>query len=257
MSSSKDDLPRVPRAKRLSWIAGGGLVAAVFAGAAYGAATPTLSVSQTCITPGDNAAVAGSGFSPNGPVELVLGVDGAHAHNSAPFATVKADSTGALPAGIGLSIAHLTSKRDLEETLTLTANDQRLIQAGTPIGPQTTAKVQVITTTPDFRVRAWDANHFNPRQKTTFTARGLGSGVKPEPDLYIAYALHGRIVKRVRLGALKGPCGNLRRTMRQFPFRPVAAGSYSIYLAPTKASKPDQQLLVYSQIRVSKAKAVR
>ena len=46
--------------------------------------------------------------------------------------------------------------------------------------------------------------------------------------LYAHYVRQGRLVHTVALGRLRGPCGDLTRTMREFPFRPVPAGSYLV-----------------------------
>ena len=54
-------------------------------------------------------------------------------------------------------------------------------------------------------------------------------GYEPATKLWAHYVLKGKRVKTVEIGALKGPCGDLKKTIRQFPFRPVARGTYSIY----------------------------
>ena len=48
-------------------------------------------------------------------------------------------------------------------------------------------------------------------------------------DLYAHYALRGEHVGTVRVDRLKGPCGQLKRRFRQFPFKPVRRGTYSVY----------------------------
>lgn len=217
---------------------------------------PTLGVSPRCVAPGDEIKLTGSGFSPEGPVDLVAKLDGANGHESEthPISPV-ADADGSID-GFGISLQRLASKDDVEETLALTAVDRTRIAAGAPPEMATSAPAKLILSVFDFDVPAWDgehAKHVDPRETATFTARGF----TPGKQLYIMYVVRGKLVKRLRLGALTGRCGNLRRTMREFPFRPVPAGDYSIYISPSKVAAPDRRARFYSHLRVTASKAVR
>ena len=41
--------------------------------------------------------------------------------------------------------------------------------------------------------------------------------------------LRGEAVKSVRVGRLTGPCGALKKRFRQFAFKPVPKGTYTVY----------------------------
>jgi hypothetical protein len=52
--------------------------------------------------------------------------------------------------------------------------------------------------------------------------------------LWAHYVLRGKRVKSLLVGSLTGPCGDLTKTIRQFPFRPVRAGTYAVYFQGSK-----------------------
>ena len=70
----------------------------------------------------------------------------------------------------------------------------------------------------------WDRRQVDPRKTVTVRAYGY------EPArMWAHYVLRSERVKTVYVGALTGPCGNAVKHIREFPFRPVPAGTYSIY----------------------------
>jgi hypothetical protein len=186
-------------------------------------------------------------------LQVVLRVDSTNVHESQilPLSLV-ADATGSVPAGAFVSIQHVFSPQDVREVVTVTVNDLTWLPSGTPPGPDTSASAQLVASRVLLIVAPWDAHQVSPHRKATFVAVGF----EPFKTLYLFYTLHGKVVKRVRLGALSGPCGDLLRTMPQFPFRPVAAGDYKILFGFTKSS-PDPRAVAYAHVRVTKARAVR
>ena len=63
--------------------------------------------------------------------------------------------------------------------------------------------------------------------------------------------------KTVLVGSVRGPCGDLTKSMRQFPFRPVPAGRYRIRFTGTPFYDPQGFWIGYREVVVPKAKAVR
>jgi hypothetical protein len=235
-------------------VAGLGAFAALLVGASVASAAPALSLSRPCLTAGEQVAVTGSGFTPNGPLQIVLRIDSDQVHESEILPlSLTADATGSLPANAFVTLHKLISPLDSRETITVTVNDLTRLGSGTPPGPDSSASAQLIASQNLLFVLPWELHHASPLKKTTF----LAIGFEPFKTLYLFYKLHGKVVKRVRLGTLTGPCGDLVRTMPQFPFRPVAAGDYTILVGPTKSASRDLTLVAYKHVRVAKAKAVR
>lgn len=52
-------------------------------------------------------------------------------------------------------------------------------------------------------------------------------------SLYAHYYRGTTRIRTVRIGALTGACGDLRKTVRQFPFRGVKAGQWRIFFSAT------------------------
>jgi hypothetical protein len=76
-------------------------------------------------------------------------------------------------------------------------------------------------------------------------------GFEPAKRLWAHYVLRGKLVKTVALGALTGPCGDLTKTIRQFPFRPVPAGTYQVYFQGQKAFDKRAAWLRYPRVKVT------
>jgi hypothetical protein len=68
--------------------------------------------------------------------------------------------------------------------------------------------------------------------------------------------LKGKRVKSVLIGNLTAPCGDLIKHIREFPFRPVPPGNYTVYF--TGSQQLDKHSGgAYRNVIVSKAKAIR
>jgi hypothetical protein len=57
------------------------------------------------------------------------------------------------------------------------------------------------------------------------------------------------------VGRVKGPCGDLAKSARQFPFRPVPAGLWSIKVDTTRRYPNHSLGRLYRHVRVSPAQA--
>jgi hypothetical protein len=218
------------------------------------AATPTVGTDLPCYSPGQPIAVSGAGYTPAGDVALIFALHGAHGNNLvAPKDPVKADAAGGI--ATRLAAPDLASDNDLRETVTLTANDQaRLGQTTPPVPPEETfGMVQFQLSAVDVLVRPWFGGRGSPRALATFKVVGW----EPFHKVYAHYLLNGKRIKTVLLGSVSGPCGDLTKKMRQFPFRPVPAGRYRIRFTPTPFYDPQGFWIGYREVVVPKAKAVR
>jgi hypothetical protein len=198
---------------------------------AAAAAAPTLQADRPCYTPGQPIVLTGGGYTPGGQVILLAALAGDRGRSDAlplgsPFA---AGPAGALSARV--AAPDLASDRDLRETLTITANDQARANAQPPLPPaEQSGTVRVTLSTFGLGVRAWLDGTGDPRARTDLIALGW----EPFRRVYAHYFLRGRRVRSVRVGALRGPCGDLRTRIRQFPFRPVRPGTWTVYFSPAQ-----------------------
>jgi hypothetical protein len=205
-----------------------GALAALPSGAA---AAPTLQADRPCYTPGQPMVLTGGGYTPGGQVVFLAALAGDRGRSDAlplgsPFA---AGPAGALNARV--AAPDLATERDLRETLTITASDQVRAGAQPPLPPaEQSGTVTVTLSTFGLGVRAWIDGTGDPRASTDLVAVGW----EPFRRLYAHYFLRGRRVRSLRIGALGGPCGDLRARVRQFPFRPVRAGTWTVYFSPTQ-----------------------
>jgi hypothetical protein len=144
----------------------------------------------------------------------------------------------------------LASSDDVTEDMLATAADQSQIDAN---GPSDAAYglAQATLSIFDVFVPPWDAKRVDPRKKVTIAAAGF----EPATKLWAFYVRGGKTVKRVFVGKLDPPCGDIVVRMREFPFRPVPAGDYAVYFQGSK--KLDRSIgTPYKHVRVTRAKAV-
>jgi hypothetical protein len=198
---------------------------------ATASATPTLHADRTCYTEQQPIALSGGGYTPGGPIRFLGSFAGGVANAaSVPLGSpVTADPAGAL--SVRLPAPALTSERDVTETLTISANDQTKQAVQPPLPPaEQAASVQVTLSLWAVGVRAWASGRGDPKASSDF----IGVGWEPFRRIYAHYFLNDTRVRSVRIGAVSGPCGNLAKRIRQFPFRPVRAGRWSVYFSPSQ-----------------------
>jgi hypothetical protein len=242
--------PPITRAAR----ACGLLLTAALAAPALASAAPTVGTDLPCYSPGQPIALGGAGYTPAGDVGLMFQLSGAHGNNLvAPKDPLKADAAGGI--STRLPAPQLASDNDLRETVTLTANDQtRLGQTAPSLPPEETFGVtQFQLSAVDVVVRPWFSGRANPRALATFKVVGW----EPFRKVYAHYLLNGKRIKTVLVGSVSGPCGDLTKKLRQFPFRPVPAGRYRIRFTGTPFYDPQGFWIGYREVVVPKAKAVR
>ncbi len=230
------------------------LLTAALAAPGLAAAAPTVATDLPCYSPGQAIGLGGAGYTPAGDVAVSFALSGAHGSNTGPAKDpLKADAAGGIHGT--LPAPQLASDSDMRETVTLTATDQARIGPTGPIGPpeESFAATQFTLSAVDVLVIPWLIGHVNPRGLTTFRVNGW----EPFRKVYAHYFLNGKRLKTVEIGSVSGPCGDLTKKVRQFPFRPVPAGRYRIRFTGTPYYDPQGFWVGYRDVVVPKSKAVR
>jgi hypothetical protein len=230
------------------------LLTAALAAPGLAAAAPTVATDLPCYSPGQAIGLGGAGYTPAGDVAVSFALSGAHGNNTGPAKDpLKADAAGGIHGT--LPAPQLASDSDMRETVTLTATDQARVGPTGPIGPpeESFAATQFTLSAVDVLVIPWLIGHVNPRGLTTFRVNGW----EPFRKVYAHYFLNGKRLKTVEIGSVSGPCGDLTKKVRQFPFRPVPAGRYRIRFTGTPYYDPQGFWVGYRDVVVPKSKAVR
>jgi len=198
---------------------------------ASAAAAPTLSTDRECYTPGQPIVLTGAGWTPAARVVVLAALAGERGSSTSfPVgAPVAAGPAGTLSAR--LAAPDLASDRDVRERLTVTASDQARAGAQPPVPPaEQSGTAQVTLSAWGIAVRAWLDGRGDPRASSDLIALGW----EPFRRIYAHYFLRGVRVRSMRIGAVSGSCGDLRTRIRQFRFRPVRAGTWTVYFSPTQ-----------------------
>lgn len=227
--------------------------AAALLSASAAAAAPTLSTDQQCYAVGrDVSVLTGSGFTPDGSVAIML---------SRPNGGYGTFDTTANPAGgfvVRVRVPSLTWFGIPDWTamaLPVVATDTALMAANPTLGPEAaTATATAKYTDWGVRIPAWASGKGHPRRMMTVTAMGWRSEGK---TLYAHYTRGGKLVKTIRLGALTGACGDITRHTREFPFRPVAAGTWRVQFDTSlEYRSPGEYYSVYPTVKVAARDAI-
>jgi hypothetical protein len=139
------------------------------------------------------------------------------------------------------------------QTTTIAATDAN-------VAPAAVASAQITVTTWGIQVAPWyrrvPVGH--PRRMASFVTFGWAWATGH--TLYAHYVLRGRVVHTAPVGFLHAPCGDARTTMREFPFRPVPAGAYTVQFDATRAYHPPsdgiESSYSYYRVRVRPRDAV-
>jgi hypothetical protein len=218
--------------------------AALLSTAAVAHAAPSVSVEKPCYSEGQEMVLSGQGFDPSSELSLDLTLttqqSGAHRTETFPESS---DASGVFDASF--TTPSLMADQDDTEQIDITVSDAQHHAASA------SSKLSII----DAYVAPWESHKANPRKKATF--EGWGFGTVGGKKLYAHYVRKGKLRKTVAVGTLTGPCGNISKRMRQFPFRPVKAGTYRIDLDATKKWPNNSPGYTYSKVKVSKKRAVR
>jgi hypothetical protein len=211
------------------------VVAAALAGAAPAGAA-TVTVDRTCYSPGELISELGRGFAPG--AQIVESLNGTAAGPGAPvvLGTLTAPPVTADVDGFfarRMRAPELWRARDRREQMVAAFADQ-----ATPAAPPAT--VQWTLSRWAVTIAAWRNGRGDPAKRMLVDTYGWTSVTG---TLYAHYFRSGKPVGRIRIGALRGACGDLRTTVRQFPRGAGRPGSYTVYF--TNARTFDRELDVY------------
>jgi hypothetical protein len=210
-----------------------GAVGAALALAPAAHAATAVEVGKTCYAEGDKIAIKGTGFTPNGGVDLSLERGATVLERSAePLA----GDDGTVAGSYGLEDE--TGWFGASETrfdMTLRLVDRTRQGAGQPAdSPDVTATTSFIFSRWNVGVRSV-GGRIHPSRPVRLNAVGYTNAIGKR--LYAHWMRNGKRVHTRRLGVLRGPCGDARaRLSRGFPFRPVRAGSYEVRFAPSRTN---------------------
>ena len=228
-------------------IAGVALIGAVLAGAVPASAqspSPTFTFDVPCASPASGLAFSGTGYTPGGEVALLFVREG----RIESFAT-RADAAGAIAGRVGVPDPdEFLDDDEFAGEVSATANDQARMEQGAPLESQFAPA--------EFRLSRFEVyapQSPRPGRRVRFRAAGfVGEAGRP---LYLHYRRGGRTLATVRLGKLRGPCGDLTKTVRAFPFHPVRAGAYKLVFTTAKRVSANAQSITYT-VRVSRRAAI-
>ena len=240
----------MPRATAVLLIAAAATGPAVLPAGA--AAAPTLHADRTCYTPRQPIVLTGGGYTPGGQVRFLGALKGDRGNAAAlPLGTpLLADPAGAFSTRMRAPV--LASDSDIRETLTITAGDQIRQATQPPLPPaEQAASVEVTLSQWAVGVLGWIDGRGDPKASSDF----IGVGWEPFRRIFAHYFLGGTRVRSVRVGAVRGPCGDVVKRIREFPFRPVRAGSWTVYFSPTQSFDRRGAWIRY-RVVVPRAKAV-
>jgi hypothetical protein len=246
------DRSRYVRSTRRLLLAAMVVVSALAVVPAVAAASPALRADRACYRPGDSITMAASAFTPNAPIGFIFQL---HGDNGSQILSgdhnLSADVTGALTATY--RAPDLASSDDRREELFITANDQTKFGPKGPIGPPEDSFADVTTRLSQWDVLAdaWMNGRGDPRRIVHLRAFGWTH----EKTLWAHYFLGTKRIKSVRIGALQGACGDLTKRIRQFPFRPVAAGAWTIRFTGAQVFDKRDMWISY-RVRVPADKAI-
>lgn len=225
----------------------------VLAAAAAPLAAPALadaasvSLNRTCFSPGEPVVETGSGFTPNASVaETVSAVK--PGDTSAVLGTLTAPLAGADALGgftRAMQAPDLVRSADRRETMLSAFTDQGAPTAG-PVVVQWTLSAW------DVEVAAWSRHRADPRRSMVVDTYGWTSATG---TLYAHYFRGSKRFADMRIGALAGDCGDLRKTVRQFPRKPVKAGAYTVYFSNTRILDRQDDSWVRLAVTVPRSKA--
>jgi hypothetical protein len=193
---------------------------------------PAVTVDRTCYAPGDPITESGRGFTPNARIDETLALL-APAGGTTPLSvfgtTHTADATGAFTDRLRApDLARDTDRREVAASL---FDEQAATPAPAPTpAPGVPPSVAWTLSAWAVRIPQWANRTANPARKMTIDTFGWTMSGKV---LYAHYYRGTTRIRTVRIGALTGPCGDLKRTVPQFPFKRVKAGEWRVFFSAT------------------------
>jgi hypothetical protein len=241
-------MPEDHTTRRFGLFAATALACGVSVAAPALASAATVSVDHKCYRPGQTTQVTGEGYTPGGEVALSFTLHGASGGMGSDVLLTQADSAGRIAMN---TFGPVLPPNESPALVDLAATDQEQAQQSAPPPVST----QFILENFEVYVSPWNRGIARPGRSAQFEMRGFT--LETGRTLYAHYVLNGRLRKTVAVGRLTGACGELSKSARQFPFRPVPAGIWSIKLDASRRYPNRSVGHLYRRVRVSRAHAVR
>jgi hypothetical protein len=196
--------------------------AAASAAAASGA---TVALDRSCYTPGEPITQTGSGFTPGADVVEALTLrNPISGESSGPYYAppVKADPHGAFTRR--LRAPEMSDRETRREHAFGSFTDQA--------DPQTNwSSVRWTLSAWDVEIARWTSGRAKLNGWMVVDTYGWTSA---GTTLYAHYHRDKVPVARVRIGALRGACGDLRKRVRQFPFSGARPGRWTVFFSANR-----------------------
>jgi hypothetical protein len=214
---------------------------------------PSVAVDRTCYAPGDPITETARGFTPNARILETFAMfptSGATDPLRVLGAVHTADAAGGYVDR--LRAPQLARSADRREIVGAVLTDQSVPEPppGTPTPDPPT--VGWLLSAWDLVIPQWADRIADPARSMTIDTFGWTVAGR---TLYAHYYRGTTRIRTVRIGALTGPCGDLRRTVRQFPFARVKAGEWRIFFSATAVLDKRSDDWLRRTVTVPRAKA--
>jgi hypothetical protein len=204
----------------------------------------TVSTDRACYAPGDRVTETASGFTPNTEVTENLSVISPRTNGFWNFSAPSVTTDGQGAFSRMLRAPSIQAAGDREETAMSSFTDQA--NPSVPVFAQWTLSDWAL------QIKEWARHVAKPGRRMTIDTYGWTSEAG---TLYAHYYRGSTHLKSVRIGAATGDCGNLKKSVPQFPFKKVKAGEYTLYVSPTASLDKTHDAWIRMKARVPKAAA--
>jgi hypothetical protein len=219
-------------------------LAATMPAAAWAQGAPTLTFDKPCYAKDDPMEYSGTGYTPGGEINFLFS---SLSNQSTGSYDTHADAAGAIAGTIAApSDDDVLADGDTSGTMGATANDRTRIDQGAP------AEQQFAGTA--FRLTRWDVDVERPggsapkaRKPMRVTAYGFTRVIgKP---LYLQYRRGSKLLRAVKLGRLRGECGDLTRTLPRGLPRGLRPGRYTLVFTTSPRSAHGERVWFKQSLR--------
>ncbi len=187
----------------------------------------------------------GTGFTPAGAVNLLFMAGG----EIGSFAAT-ADAAGAFHASLRAPDFDTFDEDPPAFNMNVSINDAAKFGPDGPIGPpeETFAFVRLRITQWSADVAEFERASVRAGQRVTLETRGwTGAG----DALYIHYVRNGKAVRSEKLGALKGPCGDMTKSFKAFAFKSAKPGNYAVRFSTQARWDKDDRWMGYKRVKLA------
>jgi hypothetical protein len=210
----------------------------------------TVSFDQKCYTPGDAMVQTGRGFAPNVQVLQIAAftpIGGTTVLRSLSV-TVPTDAAGNF--ALQIRAPQLSRPSDRSEQALSIFTDPAVVSDPSLAGNGPT--VEWTLSGWSVKIPEWASRTGDPARSMTVDTYGWTGG---HANLYAHYYRGSTRIRSVKIGALTGPCGNLKKKVKQFPFKGVKAGEWRVFFSDTAVLDKTSDAWIRRTVVVPRSKA--